>query len=205
MPFIYWQIPPFLPNYDWRSYYSNLRMHVEDVDTFQGSEGFCVCHDLIICAFISFWQRDRWKKNSKEILSKQWCKAAPILPRLSFLPSSLLFHIQRTVILFWALRAKHLLRFVSQSFSSPRGRYGSQERNRCRNVVEWPTAGACFHYLKPSEFKEQKEMWMEKAYLSSGCGVQPTSWRIFFFFLHLFCFILVRSLLFLLFQVYKQK
>lgn len=29
-------------------------MHVEDVAALQGSEGFGVCHDLIICAFISF-------------------------------------------------------------------------------------------------------------------------------------------------------
>lgn len=178
MPVIFWPIPLFFPQICfiiWRSYYSHLRMHVEDVDTFQGSERFCVCHDLIICAFFSFWHRDRWHK-SKEDLSKQWCRAAPILPSLYF------FQLQRTVILFWALRAKHLLRFVCQSFSSPRGRYGSQERNRCRNVVERPAAGACFHYLKPPESREQKEMWMEKTYLSSGCEVQPAFWMIFFFF-----------------------
>lgn len=102
------------------------------------------------------------------------------LPPFSLL--STFFQLQRTAILFWALRAKHLLRFVCQSFSSPRGRYGSQERNRCRNVVERPAAGACFHYLKPPESREQKEMWMEKTYLSSGCEVQPAFWMIFFFF-----------------------
>lgn len=133
------------------------------------------------------------EKKSNEILSKQWCKSAPTLPPPSSLPSRPLFQTQPTFILVWALRAKHLLRFVSQSFSSPRGRYGSQQRNRCRNVVEQPTAGACFHYLKPSEFREQKEMWMEKTYLSSACGVQPTSWMIFFSSLPFFCFILVRS------------
>lgn len=196
MPFIYWLIPLFLPKYDslfedhliptsgcmWRMWTHS-----------RGQKGSLylswphhLCFHLILTA-------RQMKKKSKEILSKQWCKAAPTLPPSSSLPSSPRFQTQRTVILVWALRAKHLLRFVSQSFSSPRGRYGSQERNRCRNVVERPTAGACFHYLKPSEFREQKEMWMEKTYLSSGGGVQPTSWMIFFFFRPFFCFILVRS------------
>lgn len=185
MPFIYWLIPLFLPKYDslfedhliptsgcmWRMWTHS-----------RGQKGsvFVMTSSSVLS---SHTDSETDEKKSKEILSKQWCKAAPMLPPPSSLPSSPRFQTQRTVILVWALRAKHLLRFVSQSFSSPRGRYGSQERNRCRNVVERPTAGACFHYLKPSECREQKEMWMEKTYLSSGGGVQPTSWIIFFFFL----------------------
>lgn len=106
------------------------------------AEGLHVCHDLIIAAFISLWQLDRGK--TKETLLKQWDEAPPPPPPTSSPPPLPCFQIQWTNILFWALRAKRLLRFVSQSFQSPRGGYGSQGRRSCRYVVERASSRCLF-------------------------------------------------------------
>lgn len=74
-----------------------------------------VCHDLINAAFISLWQLDG--RKTKETLSKHETRLLLAPPSLLRTPSPLpCFQIQWTYILFWALRAKRLLRFVSQSF-----------------------------------------------------------------------------------------
>lgn len=91
------------------------------------------------------------------------------------------FQIHWTTILFWALRAKHLLRFVSQNFSSPRGIYGSQGSNSCRYVVELASSRCLFPL--PKGFRMQRTEGIEKTYLNSSYGGQPISQSSFSVFL----------------------
>lgn len=150
--------------------------------SFRVAEGLCVCHDLIICAFISLWQPGR--EETKETPLKRRYKAAPHQhhpPPPSSPPPVPRFQIHWTTILFWALRAKHLLRFVSQNFSSPRGIYGSQGSNSCRYVVELASSRCLFPL--PKAFRMQRTEGIEKTYLNSSSGGQPISQSSFSVFL----------------------
>lgn len=107
-------------------------------------------------SFHSDSEKDEKKNPKKSCRNNDARPPPPPLPHPPSRRSS--FQIQPSVILFWALRAKHLLRFVSPSSCSPGGAGGSQQRNRRRNAPQRPAAGARFHYLKAPESTEQKEM-----------------------------------------------
>lgn len=155
------------------------------------AEGLHVCHDLISTAFILLWQLDR--RKTKETLLKQWDKAAPPPPSTSS-PTLLCFQIQWTNILFWALRAKRLLRICkSKLFSFPGAVMGAGGVVVADMLQSGPTAGACFHYLKALVCKEEREMWIEKITPQKTACITMQPILIHFLFL---------SLLFLSFYFY---